>query len=303
MVNKMTSANIKDEVKSKQPIPRWVTRSSLLFSWSSVQTDITLHSEALVPTETNSAPPTEAHPALPGVTDTTNKQHKLVVSQTDNDVAQVASTLSSSNNGTMQQTSNHNAYNNNQIAFTENDVNMDTDIVQMNTDTSDIANMTLPVVTETLSVITETSHGVTGQSKSGSENDSGHKSSSENKILSVVTSLLPGIMNNNTTDHAYHRQDDYTDRPTFHAYATTEDEDNAIDALLQLSKSQVADENILSDNSELLPIGANLPDLAPTRIALDTDEVVAAMENITFEETVAKTSVTIGTQTSFTRTK
>ena len=65
----------------------------------------------------------------------------------------------------------------------------------------------------------------------------------------------------------------------------------------------MANENKLGENSELLPIGAKLPDLAPTRKALDTNEVTAAIENIALEETVAKTSVTIGTQTTFTQTK
>ena len=73
--------------------------------------------------------------------------------------------------------------------------------------------------------------------------------------------------------------------------------------LLQLSESQMATELIPGDNSTLLLIGANLPDTAPTNISLDTEAVTATIKNIALEETIARMSVTTGTQTTFIHTK
>ena len=135
-------------------------------------------------------------------------------------------------------------------------------------------------------------HGVTEKNMSSLGSDSEHGYLDTNEMLPVITETLPGITNKDNIDHAYHRQPSHTEAPPFQDYATTEDEDNAIDALLQLSESQVATDIILGDNSTLLPIGANLPDTAPMNISLDTEAVTAAIENIALEETVAQTSLT-----------
>ena len=55
------------------------------------------------------------------------------------------------------------------------------------------------------------------------------------------------------------------------------------------------------DNSQLLPIGARIPDATPLDINLETVAVTAAIENIALEETMSKTSNTVSTQTTFTR--
>ena len=146
-------------------------------------------------------------------------------------------------------------------------------------------------------------HGVTEKNMSSLGSDSEHGYLDTNEMLPVITETLPGITNKDNIDHAYHRQPSHTEAPPFQDYATTEDEDNAIDALLQLSESQVATDIILGDNSTLLPIGANLPDTAPMNISLDTEAVTAAIENIALEETVAQTSLTTRTQKTFTHTK
>ena len=80
-----------------------------------------------------------------------------------------------------------------------------------------------------------------------------------------------------TTDYAYFGA---TTQP--HEYATTEDKDHAVDALLQLSESKndIPSNNIPGDNSELLLIGSTVPDVAPTKIALTTEELTAAIKNI-----------------------
>ena len=57
------------------------------------------------------------------------------------------------------------------------------------------------------------------------------------------------------------------------------------------------------DNSQLLPIGAHIPDAAPTDINIEMAAITAAMENIALEETVTKTTSTVSTKTTFTRPK
>ena len=54
----------------------------------------------------------------------------------------------------------------------------------------------------------------------------------------------------------------------------TEDDDDAVSALLSLSKSipsDISQEDL--DNSELLPIGKRTVDVAPVPICLSTDDV------------------------------
>ena len=58
------------------PVPRHVTRSSLLSSWSSAQAEITSHSDALIPNDNQST--------LPGVTDTTQCENTPTQSDNNN---------------------------------------------------------------------------------------------------------------------------------------------------------------------------------------------------------------------------
>ena len=107
----------------------------------------------------------------------------------------------------------------------------------------------------------------------------------------------------NILDHSYSRQNNYSVATNLDYYATTEDEDDAINSLLWLSATDNSLVEIPGDNSQLLPIGANVPDAAPTDINIETAAVTAAIENIALEETVTKTTSTVSTQTTFTRPK
>ena len=117
----------------------------------------------------------------------------------------------------------------------------------------------------------------------------------------VVTKPLHGVTDLNSLDHSYSRQtnDILIANPDY--YATTEDEDEAIKGLLQLSATDNLRLDFPGDNSQLLPIGARIPDAAPTDITLETAAVTAAIENIALQETVSKTTNTVSTQTTFTR--
>ena len=178
----------------------------------------------------------------------------------------------------------------------EDDAYMDTDTAQVTTTNTDTEKATLPVRTPTL-------HGVTKQNTSSSGYDFEHGPPDANEMLPVIMETLSGVTNKDNIDHAYHRQPGNTEAPSFQNYAITEDEDNDIDALLQLSESQVAKELIPGNNSTLLLIGVKLPDAAPTNISLDTEAVTAAIKNIALEETVSRMLFTTGTQTMFTCTK
>ena len=84
-------------------------------------------------------------------------------------------------------------------------------------------------------------------------------------------------------------------------YTTTEDEEDAIKGLLQLSAADIPGAEFPGDNSQLLLIGAHIPDIAPTDINIETAVVTVAIENVALEETVSKTTNTVSTQTTFTR--
>ena len=117
----------------------------------------------------------------------------------------------------------------------------------------------------------------------------------------VVMKPLHGITDLNSLDHSYSRQTNDSLAVNYDYYATTEDKDNAIEGLLQLSATDNLGADFPGDNSQLLPIGACIPDVVPTDITLETAAVMAAIENITLEETVSKTTNTVSTQTMFTR--
>ena len=117
----------------------------------------------------------------------------------------------------------------------------------------------------------------------------------------VVTKPLHGVTNLNSLDHSYSRQTNDSLAVNYDYYATREDEDNAIEGLLQLSATDNPGADFPGDNSQLLPIGACIPDAVPTDITLETAAVMAAIENIALEETVSKTTNTVSTQTTFTR--
>ena len=117
----------------------------------------------------------------------------------------------------------------------------------------------------------------------------------------VITKPLHGVTDLNSLDHSYSRQTNETLTANYDYYATTEDEDNAIEGLLQLSATDNLGADFPGDNSQLLPIGARIPDAAPTDITLETAAVTAAIENVTLEETLSETTNTVSTQTTFTR--
>ena len=117
----------------------------------------------------------------------------------------------------------------------------------------------------------------------------------------VVTAPLHGVTDLNPLDHSYFRQMNDSSIVNHDYYTTTEDEDNAVQGLLQLSAADNPGVDFPGDNSQLLPIVAHIPDAAPTDINLETAAVTAAIENIALEETVSKTTNTVSTQTMFTR--
>ena len=112
---------------------------------------------------------------------------------------------------------------------------------------------------------------------------------------------LHGVTELNSLDHCYSRQnnDSIIINPDY--YATTEDEDDAVEGFLQLSAIDDPTVEFPGDNGQLLPIGTCIPDAALTNISIDTAAVTAAIENIALEETVSKTTSTVSTQTTFTR--
>ena len=113
-----------------------------------------------------------------------------------------------------------------------------------------------------------------------------------------VTVPLHGVTDLNSLDHSYSRQTNDSMNGNDNYYATTEDEEDAIKGLLQLSAADIPGAEFPGDNSQLLLIGAHIPDVAPTDINIET---AAAIENIALEETVSKTTNTVSTQTMFTR--
>ena len=117
----------------------------------------------------------------------------------------------------------------------------------------------------------------------------------------VATVPLHGVTDLNSFDHSYSRQtnDSLIINPDY--YATTEDEDDAIEGLFQLSAADNTRADFPGDNSQLLPIGTRIPDTTAIDINLETVAVTAAIENIALEETVSKTTNTVSTQTTFTR--
>ena len=117
----------------------------------------------------------------------------------------------------------------------------------------------------------------------------------------VITALLHGVTDLNSLDHSCSRQTNDSLIVNHDYYATTEDEDDAVEGVLQLSAADNPGVDFPGDNSQLLPIGACIPDAAPMDINLETTAVTAAIENIALEETVSKTTNTVSTQTMFTR--
>ena len=115
----------------------------------------------------------------------------------------------------------------------------------------------------------------------------------------VITLPLHGITDLKTMDHSYSRHLEEPTSTLLDYYATTEDEDDAIDGLLRLSATDTSLVEFPGDNGQLMPIGANGQDNGD--IGIDTAEVTAAIENIALEETVDKTTSTVSTQTTFTR--
>ena len=103
----------------------------------------------------------------------------------------------------------------------------------------------------------------------------------------VVTAPLHGVTDLNSLDHSYSRQTNDSSIVNHDYYTTTEDEDDAVEGLLQLSAADNPGVDFPGDNSQLLPIGARIPDGAPTDINIETAAVTAAIENITLEETVS----------------
>ena len=116
-----------------------------------------------------------------------------------------------------------------------------------------------------------------------------------------VTAPLHGVTDLNSLDHSYSRQTNDSMNGNDNYYATTEYEEDAIKGLLQLSAADIPSAEFPGDNSQLLPIGAHIPDVASTDINIETAAVTAAIENIALEETVSKTTNTVSTQTMFTR--
>ena len=116
-----------------------------------------------------------------------------------------------------------------------------------------------------------------------------------------ITVLLHGVTNLNSLDHSYSRQTNDSVIVNDNYYATTEDEEDVIEGLLQLSAADNPGVEFPGDNSQLLLIGAHIPDVAPTDINIETAVVTLAIENIALEETVSKTINTVSTQTMFTR--
>ena len=110
-----------------------------------------------------------------------------------------------------------------------------------------------------------------------------------------------GVTNLYSLDHSYSRQSNDSLTVNYDYYATTEDENKAIKGLLQLSATDNLGADFPGDNSQLLPIGAGIPDAVPMDITLETAAVTTAIENIALEETVSKTTNTVSTQTTFTR--
>ena len=117
----------------------------------------------------------------------------------------------------------------------------------------------------------------------------------------VIMAPLHCVTNLNSLDHSYSRQTNDSSIVNHDYYTTTEDEDNAVEGLLQLSAADNPGVDFPRDNSQLLPIGAHIPDAVPTDINLETAAVTAAIENIALEETVSKTTNTVSTQTTFSR--
>ena len=118
----------------------------------------------------------------------------------------------------------------------------------------------------------------------------------------IVTLPLHGVTDLKCMDHSYSRHLDETNTMVPDYYATTEDEDEAIDGLLCLSATDLSQIEFPGDNGQLMPIGKTgngIDNMCDTGI--DTAEVTAAIENIALEETVDKTTSTVSTQTTFTR--
>ena len=117
----------------------------------------------------------------------------------------------------------------------------------------------------------------------------------------VATVPLHGVTDLNSFDHSYFRQTNDSLIINLDYYTTTEDEDDAIEGLLQLSAADNTGADFPGDNSQLLPIGTRISDTTAIDINLETVAVTAAIENIALEETVSKTTNTVSTQTTFTR--
>ena len=80
-------------------------------------------------------------------------------------------------------------------------------------------------------------------------------------------------------------------------YATTEDEDEAIDGLLRLSATDTSLIEFPGDNGQLMPIAPKVHETGD--MLLDTAEVMTTIENIALEETIDKTTSTVSMQTTF----
>ena len=182
------------------PVPRHVTRSSLLSSWSSVQADITSHSEALVPKDNQLA--------LPGVTDSaqdenTSTQPKLTENNNnDNDNGSDNATPTTedlSSSVTPPDTPGIAAKGETQM---EDNAYMDTDEMPVSTTNIDTKKTTF--------VRMPTVHGVTEQNNSSLRYDSEHGRLDTNEMLPVIMETLLGITNKDNIDHAYHRQDSHS---------------------------------------------------------------------------------------------
>ena len=105
-----------------------------------------------------------------------------------------------------------------------------------------------------------------------------------------VTVTIHGVTNLKAMDHSYsrHLEEPMSAQPDY--YATTEDEEDAIDGLLRLSAMDTSLIEFPGDNGQLMPTALKVSETGD--MLLDTVEVTAAIENIALEETTEKTTST-----------
>ena len=120
----------------------------------------------------------------------------------------------------------------------------------------DCAEKTTEIASETMSpAAVATLNGITTDTTvANMENPDKTKA----RTLLGVTNIVNAITNTGNQDHAYYRQPVQNKDTPAADYAATEDEDNAIDALLQLSENQGLNKTFQGDNSSILSIGIYL---------------------------------------------